>query len=62
MRPLLRFAEQTGSETADRTAPRHGPLISCPEDLDLPEETLSEKAGMNVHRGSSGILLKPIHT
>ena len=53
---------KTGSYTTEMTVPRHRPLIDCLEDLDLPEETLSGKAGMNVHRDSSGTLLKPIHT
>ena len=65
MRSLLRFAKmsvKTGSYTTEMTVPRHGPLIDCLEDLDLLEGTLLGKAGMSVHRDSSGILLKPIHT
>ena len=59
---FCRASVKTGSYTTEKTVSRHRPLINCLEDLDLPEETLSGKAGMNVHRGSSGTLLTPIHT
>ena len=53
---------KTGSRMTERTALRHGPLTSCPEDLDLPEEILSGKAGKSVLHDSSGIPLMSIRT